>query len=152
MNGFRLRLLAGAAVLLSLSACAPVVSERGYIPDIARQDAIVVGTDSKTTVEAALGTPTNVSNFGDDVWYYVSATEEQYTFYRPENSARRIFAVTFDEANVVTGLETFGLEDGRAVAFNDEETPTRGREITFLQQMFGNIGRTPIPTSDADRR
>lgn len=152
MNRIAKHLLAGIAFVLPLGACAPVVTERGYIADVTKQDAIVVGTDTATTVEAALGSPTNRSSYGERTWYYVSATEEQFSFYRPEHSSRRIFAVTFDENDIVARTELYGLEDGRIVAFNDEETPSRGRELTFLQQMFGNVGKAPVPTSESGDR
>ncbi len=151
MKRFCMHLLAGAAILLPLAACSPVVTERGYIADVPKQEAIVPGTDTATTVEAALGTPTNRSNFGDRTWYYVSATEAQFSFYRPEHTDRRIFAIVFDENDVVARTEIYGLADGRVVAFNDEETPSRGRELTFLQQMFGNVGKAPITTSEPGR-
>ena len=35
----------------------------------------------------------------------------------------------------------YGLEDGNVIAFNTNATPTRGRELTILQQLFGNLGR-----------
>ena len=127
--------------LLAGTACAPVVSQRGYIPDQEKVASIQVGVDDKSTVEERLGTPTNVATFDGDVWYYISSTEEQFAFFEPETTERHILAVTFDGTGKVTNLEKYGLEDGQVVAIVDRETPTRGRELSFLQQMFGNLGR-----------
>ena len=41
----------------------------------------------------------------------------------------------------VSFVEEYGLQDGNIIAFNSESTPTRGRELTILQQLFGNLGR-----------
>jgi outer membrane protein assembly factor BamE (lipoprotein component of BamABCDE complex) len=117
------------------------VSQRGYIPDQEKLSAIQVGIDDKSSVEERLGTPTNVATFDGDVWYYISSTEEQFAFFDPETTERQILAVSFDKDGKVTSLDKYGLEDGVVVAMVDRETPTRGRELSFLQQMFGNIGR-----------
>jgi hypothetical protein len=42
---------------------------------------------------------------------------------------------------MVREVERYGLKDGQEVAFVERETPTRGRSLTVLQQVFGNIGR-----------
>ena len=44
---------------------------------------------------------------------------------------------------LVSDVAEYGLEDGRVVAIADRETPTRGRELTFLEQLLGNVGRLP---------
>lgn len=138
----RLRLSVSlSAVLLATVACAPVVSQRGYIPDEEKFAAIQSGIDDKSSVEERLGTPTNIATFDGDVWYYISSTEEQFAFFEPETTERRILAIGFDAQGKVTKIDKYTLDDGMVVAFADGETPTRGRELSFLQQMFGNIGR-----------
>ena len=43
-----------------------------------------------------------------------------------------------------------GLEDGQRVSMNDRETPTRGRQLTILEQLLGNVGRGQLPRTDED--
>ena len=38
-------------------------------------------------------------------------------------------------------VNVYTLKDGKAIAFNDRETPTRGREMTVLEQLLGSVGR-----------
>jgi outer membrane protein assembly factor BamE (lipoprotein component of BamABCDE complex) len=139
-RGLQLSFSLTVALLVS-AACAPVVSQRGYIPDQEKLDSIQVGVDDKATVEDRLGTPTNIATFDGDAWYYISSTEEQFAFFDPETTERRILAISFDAEGKVSNIEKYSLEDGQVVAMVDRETPTRGRELSFLQQMFGNIGR-----------
>lgn len=134
-------LLACAVAAAGLAACAPVVSQRGYIPDQERVATIQVGVDDKQTIEERLGTPSNIATFDSDTWYYISSVEEQMAFFGPETVKRDILAISFDATGRVAAVEHYGLKDGQVVAFSDRETPTKGRELTFLQQMFGNIGR-----------
>ena len=33
---------------------------------------------------------------------------------------------------------------GRIINYDKNKTPTRGREVTFLEQVFGAVGRSPV--------
>jgi outer membrane protein assembly factor BamE (lipoprotein component of BamABCDE complex) len=57
---------------------------------------------------------------------------------------RAILAVHFDKDGKVTGLKHYSLKDGHVVAFESRVTPTRGREITFLEQVLGSTPGVPV--------
>jgi outer membrane protein assembly factor BamE (lipoprotein component of BamABCDE complex) len=124
------------AVLTLLIACAPVVSQRGYMPDPGTESSIKPGTDTKTSIQERLGYASTTATFGNDSWYYISATEKQVAFFTPTVLKRQILAVYFDKNNTVTSTRRYGLEDGHIIAFDKRETPARGRELTFLQQLL----------------
>jgi len=126
-------LLAGAALLI---ACAPVISQRGYLPDPAAEATIKTGTDTKTTVQERLGYASTTATFNNDSWYYISATEKQVAFFNPTVLKRQVLAVYFDKQNKVTGVRHYGLKDGHLIAFESRTTPARGRETTFLQELL----------------
>jgi outer membrane protein assembly factor BamE (lipoprotein component of BamABCDE complex) len=126
-------LLAGAALLI---ACAPVISQRGYLPDPAAEATIKAGTDTKTTVQERLGYASTTATFNNDSWYYISATEKQVAFFNPTILKRQVLAVYFDKQNKVTGVRHYGLKDGHLIAFESRTTPARGRETTFLQELL----------------
>ena len=126
-------LLAGAVALI---ACAPVISQRGYLPDPTVESSIKAGTDSKTTVQERLGYASTTATFGNDSWYYISATEKQVAFFNPTILKRQVLAVYFDKQNKVTGVRHYGLRDGHLISFESRTTPARGRETTFLQELL----------------
>jgi outer membrane protein assembly factor BamE (lipoprotein component of BamABCDE complex) len=69
-------------------------------------------------------------------------------------SNREVTVVTFDKASEqVTKVDVLALKDGRRLAYNKRETPTRGRELTVIEQLLGNVGRgMNLPnTQDQDR-
>lgn len=140
-----------AAAALLAAACAPIVGSHGYQAiDTAPAD-VVVGTDTRDTVRQKLGTPSATSVFeGDNVWYYISQTTEKYTFNVPQVSQRSVTEIVFADDGKVTGVRSLGLEDGRDIAMNRNETPTRGRELTILEQLLGNVGRGQLPRTDED--
>ena len=130
---FALLPLAAAAALI---ACAPVITQRGYMPDPDAEAAIKAGKDTKTSVQERLGYASTTATFGNDSWYYISATEKQVAFFKPVVLKRGITAVYFDKDNKVVGVRHYGLQDGHVVAFETRETPARGRETTFLQELL----------------
>jgi outer membrane protein assembly factor BamE (lipoprotein component of BamABCDE complex) len=54
---------------------------------------------------------------------------------------RRVVAIEFDQNDIVTAMNEYGLEDGRVIDLQTRTTPTHGRKLTILQQLLGNIGR-----------
>ena len=73
-------------------------------------------------------------------------------FYAPRTTDRHVMVVRFD-GETVAAVEKYGLERGRIVAYNDEVTPTRGRELGVLEQLLGNVGNTsPLRTDEEEDR
>ncbi len=124
--------------------CTPVVNQRGYLPDPIGEAAIKVGADTKTTVQDRLGDPSTQATFGGDVWYYISSVEQQIAFFDPRIETRSIMAVRFDKDGKVRDIHHYSLKDGHVVAFETRETPAKGRELTFLQQLFNATPGVPI--------
>ena len=133
MKFFTATFLVSAAALI---ACAPVVDQRGYLPDPQVEAGIKTGTDTKTSVQDRLGNASTAATFGGDAWYYISSTEKQVAFFTPTVLNREILAVYFDKDGKVSHMRHFGLKDGHVVSFETRETPARGRELTFLQQLL----------------
>ena len=50
----------------------------------------------------------------------------------------------------VASVRTLGLDDGQRIAMNGRETPTRGRELTILEQLLGNVARGQLPRTEED--
>jgi len=124
------------AALAALIACAPVISQRGYLPDPDAEATIKTGNDTKSSVQERLGYASTTATFGSDSWYYISATEKQVAFFKPVVLKRQVLAVYFDKQNKVTNVRHYGLQDGHVIAFETRETPARGRETTFLQELL----------------
>ena len=61
--------------------------------------------------------------------------------YADDAMKRDVVAISFDhDTEAVTSVKSFNLQDGQVLAFNRRETPTRGREMTVLEQLIGSIG------------
>ena len=129
-----------ALVLLSAS-CSPIVENRGYVFDEKLLDQIKVNETISNDVMDILGSPSTTSAIDASTWYYIYSKAETVAFYHPTVTSRRVLAVSFDDDNKVNNLKYYGLEEGKIISYVDRTTPTRGRELTVLQQLFGNLGR-----------
>ena len=92
-----------------------------------------------------LGSPSTTGTFENEVWYYISTRHERRAFFAEKVTDRQVLAVVFSENDLVNDLGRYGLEDGQVVSYVDRKTPTRGKELGFLEQIFGNLGRLPAP-------
>ena len=141
----KLILLAAAAGLIA--GCNPVLRTHGYVPTAEKPQAVNPETDTKSSVLSRLGNPSVKSTFDDkvedDVWYYINSVRQRYAYLRPQIEDRTITAIHFNPDGQVTKVAEYGLEDGVPVNYVDRKTPTRGREISALEQIFGTIGRLP---------
>ena len=132
---------------IAISAgCSPVTDKRGYVRNEGTLQSIQIGVDNKESVYQRLGSPSTTGSLASNVWYYITSIEERFAFMAPKTTHRAIRAVAFDEDDLVAEIRDYDIRDGKVVAYVDRETPTRGKELTFLEQMFGNIGRLPGPT------
>lgn len=137
---------AGALIVSGVAACTPIRNRHGYsTPTVEGFDAVVVGEYDRDRVLDEFGTPSVYGAFHDDEWYYISSIQESWAFFKPKTSQRRIVAIAFAPDGTVTNVRELDLEDGHKVAFVDRETPTKGRELSFLEQLFGSVGRLPVP-------
>ncbi|MBV9511585.1 MAG: outer membrane protein assembly factor BamE [Caulobacteraceae bacterium] len=127
------------------SGCAPTNVYQGYQAIEAKPADTQVGVDTKSTVTAKLGTPSAVSTFDPNVWFYISQVTQTQSFYLPRAVRRDIVVLTFDKGTeTVAKVDRLSLKDGRVIAYNGRETPTRGRELTFIEQLLGSLGNSSL--------
>jgi outer membrane protein assembly factor BamE (lipoprotein component of BamABCDE complex) len=134
-----------AAAGLLASGCAPLRTVSGYQAIDYQPKDVKVGKDTKSTVLTELGSPSAKSTFDPNVWYYISQASNQIGYHTARVTRRSIVAITFNKDNEqVAKVDTFALKDGRVISYNGRETPTRGRELSVIEQLLGNVGRGGI--------
>jgi outer membrane protein assembly factor BamE (lipoprotein component of BamABCDE complex) len=139
----RLGLLAGLAV--AAAGCTTIKDHRGYVIDQVLVDSVQPGIDNRQSVEATLGRPTFVSQFGDKSWFYVAQNTRQKPFKRAHTHDQSILRIRFDAAGNVAGIDKAGMEKVARLDPDGHKTPTLGRNRGFLEDLFGNIGAVGAP-------
>lgn len=132
-----------AALAMSLAACDGKVAVRGNLPDPEEILEIQPGLHDRNDVVQILGSPSTVSTFLDDTWYYIGFRTQQFAFLEPEVTDRSVLVVAYNDNGIVDDTRLFTVEDGIIINPVSRKTPTEGRELTILQQIFGNLGRFP---------
>ena len=133
--------LAGVALAIMLAGCAISEDQRGHLPDADKLAEIQPGVTTKEQVVKILGTPSSASTFDDDVLYYISRKTKQVAFFNAALLDQQVYIVDFDDKGVVKDVGHRGMDDGQNVTMAPGATPSPGRELTFIEQLLGNIGR-----------
>src|SRR3546814_8536617 len=93
--------------------------------------------------------PSFVGQFGTNEYYYVSRETRQLAFARPRPIDQQVLRIRFDEAGNVAAVDRTGLELVRKISPEGDKTPTLGRERSFFEDIFGNIGAVGAPGAGA---
>ena len=126
---------------LAVAACTSVYRKHGYVPSPEQLSEIVLGVDTRDSVAETIGAPASTGILNESGYYYVSSRVRHYGPRKPEVVSRELVAINFDQAGVVTGVQHFGLEDGRVIPFQRRVTSSSIEDKTFLRQLLGNLGR-----------
>ena len=134
------KMAALAVVVVALAACSATYSNHGYVPSETELENVLVGVDTRASVEEVVGRPSSTGVLSDSAWYYISSRIEYYAYRKPKTIDRQILAISFDENDVVQNIERFGLEDGRVITFSRRVTTSSVKGTTFWRQLIGSIG------------
>lgn len=126
---------------LAASGCAKVKGFQGYIADPTLVDSVQAGIDNRASVEKTLGRPTFVGQFDAADWYYVSRQTRQYSFATPKPSEQTVLRIRFDGAGNVAAVDKAGVERVASINPENDKTPTLGKDRSFFEELFGNIGQ-----------
>jgi outer membrane protein assembly factor BamE (lipoprotein component of BamABCDE complex) len=138
----------GATALIGvalLSACAGSRDHRGIVLDKELASGIQVGVDNKESVQRTLGRPSFTGQFDPNDWYYVSRDTATLAFRLPRVTDQTVLHVRFDQAGNVAAVNQTGEELIAAISPSGDKTPTLGRNKSFFEELFGNIGTVTQP-------
>ena len=129
------------AALLAATACTPTVDIRGNNPLPDQMAQIKVGETTQDEVMTLLGTPSSTMNYGEEVWHYISGRTETTAFFMPDEKERKVVSIFFDNGGKVSNITTLTLLDGKVIQSVGRETPAAGKDLSFLEQLLGNVGK-----------
>lgn len=132
----------GAIVLcLALAGCDGRYRDHGYVPPPEDLEQVVVGIDTRASVEETLGSASAQSVVDEGSIYFVRSRVRTFAMLAPEVVEREVVAISFDAGGVVSNVETFGLERGQVVPLARRVTSSGVKDKSFLRQLIGNIGQ-----------
>jgi outer membrane protein assembly factor BamE (lipoprotein component of BamABCDE complex) len=124
----------------ALAACGAQIDRHGHVFMDVDINQVQPGM-SKEQVQTVLGSPDTTSTVGGDAYYYISTTQKTIAFLKPYEVDRKVVAVYFNKGESVQQVAQYGLKDGVVVNYYNGETPARGKDLTFVEQIFGNLAQ-----------
>jgi len=147
-----IRVAAVLAACFALSGCGWLMDPptvRGNRVDADQLKELVPGTSTRADVTALIGSPTARATFDDNTWLYVTETTQPRIGSTLAVLDQDVKVLTFDDRGVLKDIRNVPKADGAPLQMVSRTTPSPGTEASFLQQLFGNIGRfSPTPTGD----
>jgi outer membrane protein assembly factor BamE (lipoprotein component of BamABCDE complex) len=140
-RGARRCSMAAAAAALAIAGCAANIEQRGDLPTSEAIAQIHPGKTTKDQVVKILGSPSSVGVFDANAWYYISKRTSQSAFFLPDTTDQQVYIVDFTKDGVVSTVDHKGLKDAENITPAPGATPAPGRELSFLEQIIGNLGR-----------
>lgn len=139
LRTWRAGLAALGAVLLC--GCATTIHTDGQIPDAEKLASIQPGVQSEEQVKKLIGSPSSESIFGPKTYYYISKRTSQFAFLDPSVEEQKVIEISFDDGGKVDSIRQYGLNDAKEVSPVAQTTPTKGKHLTILDQMLGNLNK-----------
>ncbi len=124
-----------------LAGCAVTEIRRGHLlPEDVAAELSATNVSQQRVVEL-LGTPSTISAFDRNRWYYIGEVQQYEAFFKPDVVARDVLILDFDQAQQLQHVATLSEKDGKELTLVSRETPTEGNKITIMEQLLGNLGR-----------
>lgn len=142
-----LPLLGAVLLALAVTACDPRSATRGNIPTEDQISLVIPGVHGREDVRSVLGSPSVISTFDNNTWYYIGRRTEQYAFFKRKTIEQQVLIVRYSVDGRVRTISRLDETDGREIDLVERETPSAGRKLGLFEQLFGNIGRF---SGDAD--
>lgn len=134
-------LLAGCVLLAACSWLAPPPQVRGNHVDAAELKELTPGVSTRADVTTLLGSPTAHATFDDNTWLYIGERTQPRIGAFQAVLSQKVVVLSFNDQGVLQHIETRDSADSLPVTVIARTTPSPGTEASFLQQLFGNIGR-----------
>jgi outer membrane protein assembly factor BamE (lipoprotein component of BamABCDE complex) len=142
-----LRLMTLLSLLALVGGCsvttpfhAPEVVRGNHVDDY-RLAELVPGTSTQADVTALIGSPTTKATFDSNTWLYISEVTQIRVARTPGVDSQNVVALRFDDGGVLRDIKKTDQADALPVTVVARTTPSPGTSASFLQQLFGNIGR-----------
>ena len=146
-NNFKTAIHTGVAAsaiiaVVLIAGCSTQLISHGNMPEKKIVDSIRVGINNRAQVLAILGSPSVRATFDQETWLYVGTkTLKTLSFLSDEILERQVLAIRFNKQGIVQRIERFDKNDGQEIKVVKRKTPTRGKELTVIEQLLGNVGR-----------
>lgn len=129
------------ATFLLLGACSNVVQTHGRLIEAAELEQVQIGTTTRADIISLFGQPSFEGAFNSGRIYYNQQTMLQKVAGLNTTQSRELIMFSFDENNMLLGVEIKDEKSDISIATSERKTPTPGENLTVIDQIFSNLRR-----------
>lgn len=131
--------IAAALAIVALAGCSPRTDTHGNLVDPEALGQIKSGEQTREQVQTLLGSPSSVAAFDQNIWYYIGKHTQQVAFLEPTVVDQQVIEIEFDSQGIVKSVHKLGEDDGKEVAIVSRTTPTRGKSLGVLDELWTTL-------------
>ena len=135
-------------ILFTLQSCAPIEEVRGNLIKPYQLQLLKLNETSKQDAITALGTPTTVTSFYDNIWYYIGQHRKRAVFFGSDIQEHQVLQLSFDDEGILQKIKHYNKDDLTKIPFSQDKTKTAGTDISIWNQLLGNVGRFNAPAAN----
>ena len=114
---------------------------RGSLVETDALKQLVPGTSTKADATALLGSPTAKGSFDPNTWLYIGQITKPRIGAFQDVEKQSVVVLSFNQAGVLQGITQKNDDDALPAPMIAGATPAPGNDVSFLQQLLGNVGR-----------
>ncbi len=126
-------------LVLTLTGCKTIYSRGQFVED-AQVEQLMNKKMTKEQVVGLIGTPTIVSDYSKDTWFYAQRVMYSRAWFDPKVISQRVVKLVFS-GNKLTEVEVFNDNHEDGIVVSEEYTKSPGSEKTYMQNFMKNFGK-----------
>lgn len=127
-------------VIISLTGCVKNYYTSGHLFE-KQELAKLHQAKTKEDVEEILGSPSSVSSFGIETWFYITSKKEQVAFFKSKIIEQNIVEISFNKDNSINTVMYYNENNAKEIKLIEEFTVSKGTDTSTMQKFFYNVGR-----------
>ena len=136
-------------IIILLTGCSATFKNHGHTPSKVEVEQLLIGKDSKQSVEKMFGPPSSLGLVDDHKWFYLSTKVKHSSYRVPEIVKRKLVAFTFANNGALANIEVFQLDNQKVVVLSRRITDSGISSIGLIRQILNSAGNFD-PTSVLD--
>lgn len=141
---------------IMLTGCGLETHQSGDLPTQTRLNTLKIGQNRDAVVRIlgmpAYQAPLMADNEAGYVYVYAKIRKLSRAFLPPKETDREIYVISFNKENIVTNIRHLDQSNQIAIAYDETETKSGGRELSTLEQIAKNFGRYDAGGRDSTTR
>jgi outer membrane protein assembly factor BamE (lipoprotein component of BamABCDE complex) len=124
-----------------LSSCVVNTHNHGYEQN---PDVFLKLKDDKSTKIQVLedaGSPSIISTFNNDIWYYITTKTRRVSFFKPQVIESMVVQLNFSKEGRLSDIMAYSIKDNRKLEFDQRMSSIKGDDTSMLKDFFYNFGR-----------